>query len=87
MFAPTRAPTEVTLPVDPFQILSQRWGLSKLDLYEERWKIDDADALASYIKRQISVLPGIEVSERLWESDSDGRGIHLPPPYVCSTMR
>ncbi|KAM5536064.1 hypothetical protein V8D89_010322 [Ganoderma adspersum] len=71
VFAPTRAPTEVTLPVDPFQILSQSWGLSKLNLYEERWKVDDAEALSSYIKRQISVPPGVEMSEKLWNSDSD----------------
>ena len=75
MFAPMQAPTEVTLPVDPFQTLSQSWGLTKLDLYEERWQVDDVDVLASYIKRCISVPSGVELSEKLLTSDIDGRCI------------
>ncbi|TFK80490.1 hypothetical protein K466DRAFT_451747, partial [Polyporus arcularius HHB13444] len=48
-YVPLAGPTCVALPVDPLEILSQRWGLTKLDLYEERWKVENSEVLP-YLK-------------------------------------
>ncbi|KAI0673683.1 hypothetical protein C8Q78DRAFT_952500, partial [Trametes maxima] len=46
---PTTDPTAISLPLDPFEMLSQRWNLSSLDVFEEKWKVPDSKHVA-YMK-------------------------------------
>ncbi|EIW63968.1 uncharacterized protein TRAVEDRAFT_102597, partial [Trametes versicolor FP-101664 SS1] len=39
----------IALPLEPLQVLSQQLNLISLDVYEERWKVIDKDAVA-YLK-------------------------------------
>ena len=66
-----RAPTEVSLPVDPLDTLSQRWELSKLDIFEERWVVEEVDALP-YLRRRIAPPRGAGITDAVWQSDDDG---------------
>lgn len=72
-YAPTRSPTDVFLTVDSLSLLSQKWGLSKLDVYEERWLVEDANAL-SYLKSQLSALKSRGGREDVWNIHNDGMG-------------
>ncbi|OJT04460.1 hypothetical protein TRAPUB_4730 [Trametes pubescens] len=63
--------TAIALPLDPLQVLSQILNLPSLDVYEERWKVMDKDAVA-YLKRQMVALQGrTEGAERHWKTDDD----------------
>lgn len=65
---PTTDSTAVALPIDPFELLSHRWKLQKLDPYEERWKVGDQDAVG-YLKTQVSAIrgrPSVVESDRHW---------------------
>lgn len=69
---PLAGPTEVALPVDPLETLSQKWDLSKLDLYEERWKVGESEILA-YLRRQLACAPcRTGMAEQHWRSAADG---------------
>ena len=68
---PLAGPTCVALPVDPLEILSQRWGLSKLDLFEERWKVEDPDVLL-YLRRNFPTGRGPSMAEQQWRDSIDG---------------
>ncbi len=70
-YVPLAGPTCVALPVDPLEILSQRWGLTKLDLYEERWKVENSEVLP-YLKRHLPTGRGICVAEQQWRSGGNG---------------
>ena len=72
-YAPTRSPTDVFLTVDSLSLLSQKWGLSKLDVYEERRLVEDANAL-SYLKSQLSALKSRRGREDVWIIHNDGMG-------------
>ena len=79
---PVVSPTYVLLPVEPLEVLSQKWGLSRLDLYEERWKVEDTEVL-SHIRR---LLPAghrarPNISDRFWRRDDDGRKNCLYFPF------
>lgn len=63
------APTAVSLPADPFETLAKGWGLLDLDIYEERWKVEDPKALA-FLRR--SLAPGKGIAERHWQTNTDG---------------
>ena len=67
-------PTSVALPVDPYDTLSQRWGLSKLDPFEERWKVDDPNATLPYLKRQVAAASRQnDIAEQAWCNADDGQ--------------
>ena len=71
---PMVSPTLVTLPVDPFAMLAEKWELSKFDVYEpERWKAPDADVM-SIIRRSLYLdSRTARVSDRSWESENDSK--------------
>ncbi len=61
----------MALPVDPLETLSQRWSLSKLDLYEERWKVDNPEVLP-YLKRHLPTGRGTSVADQQCRSEGNG---------------
>ncbi|KAI0652408.1 hypothetical protein C8Q79DRAFT_937519 [Trametes meyenii] len=69
---PITDPATIALPLDPFEVMSQRWNLSKLDVFEEKWKVPDTDYI-SYIKTHMGTVfhPGPSAGERYWKSNED----------------
>ncbi|TBU49345.1 hypothetical protein BD309DRAFT_851840 [Dichomitus squalens] len=84
-YAPTRSPTDVFLTKDPFEYLCQKWGLSKLDVYEERWVVEDVKTL-SYLKREMDVLRSGGATERVWKDGSDGMCL-IHRSSLCAELR
>ncbi|KAI0334387.1 hypothetical protein GY45DRAFT_1242727 [Cubamyces sp. BRFM 1775] len=83
---PTTDSTAVALPVDPFELLSQRWKLQKLDPFDERWKVTDADAVG-YLKAQVGAIrsrPSVLESDRSW-GDTDGETPSTIPTITSLT--
>lgn len=65
-------PTSVALPVDPFQTLSDMWSLPKLDVYEERWKLNDTETV-SHLRRALPISNrGQGPAEQRWQNADDG---------------
>ena len=69
----------MAFPIDPLEVLSRKWELSELDLYEERWRVEDA-SVVSYMRRKLGApVSGIMGSENVWKDDLDGwHPLHTP---------
>ncbi|KAI0363531.1 hypothetical protein BV20DRAFT_1007236 [Pilatotrama ljubarskyi] len=69
---PTTDPTAVALPLDPFEVLSRQWALSKLDLYEEKWSLGGVADSIAYLKKHITALARqADAAEKHWREDTD----------------
>ncbi|CDO73083.1 hypothetical protein BN946_scf185007.g137 [Trametes cinnabarina] len=73
---PATDSTAVALPVDPFDWLNRHWHLSMLDLYDEKWRVPDKQAL-EYLKQQMN-SKAIRTSnaDREWAIDDDGEAMN-----------
>lgn len=66
----------MALPVDPLEFLSQKWGLPKLNIYEERWEVTNLEAI-SYLRQQFALsVRRRDGGEAHWHYDDDGE-MHL----------
>ncbi|OCH95750.1 hypothetical protein OBBRIDRAFT_822683 [Obba rivulosa] len=68
-FVPTTDPHSLQLPVDPFDMLSQKWGLSKLEPYGERWNADPK--AVDFMKSKLDHMRSKTKSTEIWIEDSD----------------
>lgn len=63
----------IALPLEPLEVLSQQLNLISLDVYEERWKVMDKDAVAYLKRHMVSLQRRTEgAAERPWKTDDDG---------------